>query len=59
MNADEKQLKKTQRDLLKLQVHGSVVAADMRRAHQNLHIHLSEIYFWWKLASEQGDYLEK
>lgn len=46
------------KDLISLQERGSVVASDMRRAHRNLHVHLSEIYFWWANASQQADYLE-
>jgi hypothetical protein len=46
------------KNLISLQQRGGVVASEMRRAHQNLHSHLSEIYFWWTKASKQGNYLE-
>lgn len=48
-----------QKKLVKLQEIGGIVMAELRATHEKLFRHLSEIYFWWLNASQQGDYLEQ
>lgn len=48
-----------QKKLVKLQETGGVVMEELRKTHHKLNTHLSEIYFWWLTASQQGGYLEQ
>lgn len=48
-----------QKKLVKLQETGGVVMEELRKTHHKLNTHLSEIYFWWRTASQQGDYLDQ
>lgn len=50
---------KLQKKLVKLQERGGVVMEELRKTHHKLNTHLSEIYFWWLTASQQGGYLEQ
>ena len=51
--------KQLHKKLVKLQETGGIVMAELRATHEKLFRHLSEIYFWWLNASQQGDYLEQ
>jgi hypothetical protein len=48
-----------QKDLIKLKERGAVVIADLRRSNAGLYKYLCELYFWWRSANEQDDYLEQ
>lgn len=54
-----KSTEQLQKKLVKLQETGGVVMEELRKTHHKLNTHLSEIYFWWRTASQQGDYLEQ
>lgn len=46
------------KNLEKLQQQGGVITNQIRHTRLHLYKHLSEIYFWWVEASQQGTYLE-
>lgn len=57
MSLDTGDLEKIQKDLILLQERGTVVLTDLRRSHESLHKHLSELYLWWREANAHGNYL--